>query len=185
MNNNRINKRFLLILAGLALIFVLVIGWLLGKDSGTGTDTTTLTPTTTRQQAPTEEEGKTTSRVITYKGDDQLVNRGMTPAILTGTKNALLKFFDDKNKTAVTSITVSNVEHTHDSTGATSTDNMFFTALTNTGETYLARVEYYDLYNMRLYVYNQSNQQLFDSGLYTRGQPVSSTGSNNSAANAE
>jgi hypothetical protein len=63
---------------------------------------------------------------------------------------------------------------------------MFFTAKTNTGETYLARVEYYDFYNMRLYIYSQSNQQLFDSGLYIKGEPANvSPKSGSSAANAE
>ncbi len=156
--NDPTKKKMLLLLVALAIVIVLTLGWLFTKDSP---DSSQTQPTPSSQQtAPVGE-----SEAISFIGLSALIDKGVTADQSLALQSAFSKHFIASDQ-KIKSVTITDTEHVHDPNAITPTQTMYFSAQADR-TIYKARMEYFNLSSVRLYLHDQSDKQVFDSGTVT------------------
>lgn len=174
------NKGVLIFAGVFALIAVVTISWLFNKNqtgnqavqNGTTTSSTTdsgngsgaLQQTSSATQTGPQ-QAKTASVAYPVSGTEELYKKGVSSQQLDALTVAFANYFQGQNIPSAT-ISISDSEHVLDSSGSTTTQLMYFNARTNHG-TFKARMEYYNLVSIRLYLFDGNNKQVFDSKALT------------------
>jgi hypothetical protein len=123
------------------------------------------------EKEPTASGGQTSPSRLEpdYKDLERLSAAGMSAAEIANTRYALDKYINTLS--AVPSVQISGIQTLpHDPNSASMVDAMTF-LLTLNGTTYNAKLEYSNLVDIQLFIYDLSGGQMFDSGKITGKQP--------------